>query len=97
MKKVDWTSKKLKFPNRTIRLGTMFSGIGAIEYALKRLGLSSKIIFASDIDRFVKDSYFKNYDINENNWFNDVSDINGLNFKNQIDLLWRCPTIFRWL
>jgi DNA (cytosine-5)-methyltransferase 1 len=29
--------KKFSNPNATIKIGTMFSGIGAIEYALKRL------------------------------------------------------------
>ena len=40
----------------------MFSGIGAIEYALKRCKLKSEIVFASDIDKFAKQSYFENYD-----------------------------------
>lgn len=31
-----------------IRLGTVFSGIGAIEHALKRMGIKHKIIFACD-------------------------------------------------
>ena len=31
-----------------IRLGTVFSGIGAIEHALNRMGLANKIVFACD-------------------------------------------------
>ena len=31
-----------------IRLGTLFSGIGAIEQALKRMGLDHRIVFACD-------------------------------------------------
>lgn len=31
-----------------IRLGTVFSGVGAIEHAFKRLNLKHKIIFACD-------------------------------------------------
>jgi site-specific DNA-cytosine methylase len=61
----DWRSKKLLYPTRTIQLATMFSGIGAIEFALKRLRLKTNIIFASDNDKFVKQSYFKNYDIDD--------------------------------
>ena len=39
----NWLEKKLAYPNNTIRLATMFSGIGAVEFALKRLQLKSKI------------------------------------------------------
>ena len=50
----SWKNKKLSHPNRPIRLATMFSGIGAIEFALKRLQIKTDIIFASDNDKFVK-------------------------------------------
>jgi DNA (cytosine-5)-methyltransferase 1 len=83
----NWLNKKLNYPNNTIRLATMFSGIGAVEFALKRLQLKSEIIFASDNDKFVKQSYFENYKINEENWYDDVYDIHGEKYKNKIDLL----------
>ena len=84
---VEWVDRKLKYPNRITRLATMFSGIGAIEFAFKRLNLKTEMIFASDIDKFVKQSYFSNYNIKEECWFDDVQDIDGKKFKNQIDLL----------
>ena len=31
---ISWMEKKFSHPERTIRLATSFSGIGAIEYAL---------------------------------------------------------------
>lgn len=83
----DWREKEFRNPNATIRIATMFSGIGAIEYAFKRLNLNTEIKFACDNDVFVKKSYFANYDIKEKNWYNDVHDINGADYKNQIDLL----------
>jgi DNA (cytosine-5)-methyltransferase 1 len=83
----DWREKEFLKPNATIRIGTMFSGIGAIEYALKRLNLKSEIQFASDIDNFVKQSYFANYKIGEENWYNDVCDIKGDKYKGKLDLL----------
>lgn len=43
----------------------MFSGIGAIEHALQRLKLKHRIVFADDVDAKCKQSYFANYDINE--------------------------------
>ena len=57
----NWVTKSLSYPDSTIRLGTLFSGIGAIEFALKRLNLNTEIMFACDNDKFVKESYFSNY------------------------------------
>ncbi len=85
--KNHWLYKEFKYPTSKIRLATMFSGIGAVEFAFKRLNLETEIIFASDNDKFVKDSYFKNYDIKEENWYPDVHDINGKKYKGKIDLL----------
>ncbi|HIO96166.1 MAG TPA: hypothetical protein EYG67_05025 [Campylobacterales bacterium] len=73
----NWTKKELINPRTTIKLATLFSGIGAIEFALKRLKLSTNIVFASDNDKFVKQSYFENYKISEENWYDDVHDIKG--------------------
>jgi DNA (cytosine-5)-methyltransferase 1 len=83
----DWREKEFSNPNATIKIGTMFSGIGAIEYALKRLHLKTEIQFASDIDSFVKKSYFENYNITEANWYNDVHNINGKKYKGKLHLL----------
>lgn len=83
----DWREKEFSKPNATIKIGTLFSGIGAIEYALKRLNLNSEIQFASDIDNFAKQSYFANYEIAEKNWYNDVHNINGKKYKGKLDLL----------
>lgn len=63
LKGKSWVDRKFAYPCRTIRLATSFSGIGAIEYAMRRLGLKSKIVFAGDVDANCKKSYFANYDI----------------------------------
>ena len=47
--------------NKILKVGTLFSGIGAFEHALNRLNINHKIIFACDIDKYVKQSYFENY------------------------------------
>lgn len=83
----DWREKEFSNPNATLRIGTMFSGIGAIEYAFKRLNLKTEIQFASDIDSFVKQSYFANYEIEAENWYNDVHDINGDKYRGKLDIL----------
>ena len=84
---IDWRDKVFSYPERTIRLGTSFSGIGAIEHALKRLGLHTDILFAGDIDPNCKTAYFANYDISENRWHTDIHDFDATPYKGQIDLL----------
>lgn len=64
----DWKSLAFSFPQRTIRLGTVFSGIGAIEHAFQRLKLKHKIVFAGDIEDNCRKSYFANYDIAPKDW-----------------------------
>tara|TARA_B100001996_G_scaffold364710_1_gene333954 strand:+ start:124 stop:1341 length:1218 start_codon:yes stop_codon:yes gene_type:complete len=83
----DWRNKNFKYPNKKIRIGTVFSGIGAIEHALMRLNLNHNIIFAGDIDKFVKQTYFKNYDIGEKSWHNDIKEFSAKKYKYKIDLL----------
>lgn len=55
-----WYKKEFSHPERTIRIATSFSGIGAAEYALKKLGLKHKIVFACDTgERYLKFGYQK--------------------------------------
>lgn len=81
-----WTERSFKYPQRVIRLATSFSGIGAIEYAFKRLGLNTKIQFAGDIDENCKKSYFANYDITEDRWHTDIHDFDARPYKGKVDL-----------
>ena len=83
----DWREKAFSQPTAAIRLGTLFSGIGAIEYALKRLGLQTSIQFACDNDNFVKQSYFANYPVTEQHWYDDINNVDGTKYQDQIDLL----------
>lgn len=85
--KRNWTEKEFQNPKAKLRIATMFSGIGAIEYAFKRVKLATEIVFASDIDKFAKQSYFTNYKIEEENWYNNVQDIKGKKYKGKVDLL----------
>ncbi len=82
----SWVVKKFSHPERTIRLATSFSGIGAIEYALKRLGLKTEIVFAGDIDKNCKTTYFANYNIREENWHTDIHLFNAKPYKGKVDL-----------
>ena len=58
-----WKDTEFSEPENTVRIGTVFSGIGAIEHAFQRLGLRHRIMFAGDIEPKCKQSYFANYDI----------------------------------
>ena len=78
---------KVKKPKKTIKLGSLFSGIGAIEQAFQRLRYKYEISFASDNDSFVKKSYFENYNISDDLWFDDVKEINGKKFKSKVDII----------
>ena len=49
-----------------LKIGTVFSGIGAIEHALQRIGIPHKIVFAcdnGDVDIFKKKINFNIVDI----------------------------------
>lgn len=82
----SWVIRKFTYPNRVIRIATSFSGIGAIEYAFKRLGLKAEIVFAGDIDANCKKTYFANYDIKEKQWHTDIHNFNAKAFKGKVDL-----------
>jgi DNA (cytosine-5)-methyltransferase 1 len=84
---LDWRTMEFSNQNATINIGTSFSGIGAVEHALQRLGLKSNILFAGDIDQHVKKTYFANYRIDSSSWHNDVTEFSAKKYKNKIDLL----------
>ena len=80
----SWRSMEFSQPENTVRIGTVFSGIGAIEHAFQRLGLKHQIMFAGDIEPKCKESYFANYDIKEEDWFTDIRDFNAKCYKGKV-------------
>ncbi len=85
--KTDWREQNFLKPNAIVNVATLFSGIGAIEHALKRLNLNHKIVFAGDIDRHCRTSYMANYNISENDWHDDITTFNAHKYKGKVDLL----------
>jgi DNA (cytosine-5)-methyltransferase 1 len=83
----NWLTKQFSNPISNIKIGTLFSGIGAIETAFKRLKLNHSIVFAGDIDPHVKKSYLANYALKEENWHDDVTKFNAEKYNGKIDLL----------
>jgi DNA (cytosine-5)-methyltransferase 1 len=74
--------------DKILKVGTLFSGIGAFEHALDRLSIKHKIVFACDIDSYVKKSYFENYKIQEDDWYDDVLKLNATKYINEnIDII----------
>ena len=82
----SWVDREFSHPERTIRLATSFSGIGAIEYALKRLGLKTEIVFAGDINKNCKIAYFANYNISDDRWHTDIHEFDASPYKGKVDL-----------
>ena len=83
----DWKDIKTSNPNSKIKIGSLFSGIGAVEQAFKRLELNHEIVFAGDSDKFVKESYFSNYNISDDNWHDDIKSFNAKQYLGKIDIL----------
>lgn len=82
----NWQNRQFSYPERTVRLGTSFSGIGAIEQAFKRLGLNTELMFAGDIDDNCKKAYLANYDLKEEQWHSDIHNFDAKPYKGKIDL-----------
>lgn len=82
-----WVYKSFQYPDHTVRIGTVFSGIGAIEYAFKRLGIRHKIVFAGDINSKCKQTYFANYDIEEHQWHTDVCNFDAKPYIDKVDIV----------
>ena len=82
----SWVDRAFSHPENTVRIGTAFSGIGSPEMALQQLGVKHDIVFACDIDKPAKKSYFANYPINEDRWYDDVRTFDATKYKGQVDL-----------
>lgn len=82
----SWVDRTFSRPENTVRIGTAFSGIGSPEQAIQRLGIKHEIVFACDIDKPAKKSYFANYPITEDRWYDDVRTLDATKYKGQVDL-----------
>lgn len=83
---ISWVLRGFSHPERTIRLATSFSGIGAVEHAFQRLGLKHQIVFAGDIDAKCKQTYFANYQISEEQWHTDIHEFDATPFLGKVDI-----------
>jgi DNA (cytosine-5)-methyltransferase 1 len=84
----SWVKSTPSRPDAIVRIGTLFSGIGAIEHAFQRLGIRHEIAFAGDIDPHVKRSYFANYPaLRQQDWHDDITEFSAKKYRYKIDLL----------
>jgi len=74
-----------------IRIGTVFTWIWSVEHALSRLGWKHEIVFACDIDKYCKETYFANFKMK---WtrYDDINKIDWKKYAWKLDLLvWWSP------
>lgn len=69
-------------------IATVFSGIGAAEFAARKIwGESFKNIFACEIDKFARIVYSANHKIDEAVFYKDIKGLDASAFRGKIDIL----------
>ena len=69
-----------------ITIGTTFSGIGAPEEALRKLGLKHEVLFACDVDKHAKEAYLANNNLNKDQFYDDIVNMDVSHFKDNLDV-----------
>lgn len=69
-----------------LKVATLFSGIGTPEQSLKHLQVEHETVFACEIDKYARTTYLANNQ-EPNTFYDDVYNIDGNKYKNQIDIL----------
>lgn len=71
-----------------MRIGTLFSGIGSPEQACKRVFNNDfKLVFACEWDKYARQSFNANYEIDEKHFHKDINDMNGFQYRDKIDII----------
>ncbi len=71
-----------------MRIGTLFSGIGAPEQGARRVyGDALKMVFACEWDKFARQSFLANYDIDDAHFHQDIYDMDGTDYEGKVDIL----------
>lgn len=71
-----------------MKLATLFSGIGAPEQGAKRIyGKDLQMVFACEYDKFARQSFNANYEINPDHFHNDVREMDGTQYQGKVDVL----------
>lgn len=71
-----------------MRIGTLFSGIGAPEQGARRVyGDDLELSFACEYDKFARQSFEANYEIDPLHFHKDVHDMYGTQYQGKVDIL----------
>ena len=70
-----------------MRVGTIFSGCGAPEQAAARVWQDHKVVFACEWDKYARQSYLANYEIDEAHFHTDVKELDGTQYQGKVDVL----------
>lgn len=71
-----------------MRIGTLFSGIGSPEQAAKRVFKDNlELVFGCEIDKFARETFKANYELEEKHFHKDISDMNGYEYKGLVDIV----------
>lgn len=71
-----------------MKIGTLFSGIGAPEQGAKRVyGDDLKMVFACEWDKFARQSFKAIYEIEDEHFHKDISDMDGKQYAGQVDII----------
>jgi DNA (cytosine-5)-methyltransferase 1 len=71
-----------------MRIGTLFSGIGAPEQGANRVyGDNLEMVFACEYDKFARQSFTAIYDFSGEHFHNDIREMDGTQYKRKVDVL----------
>ena len=70
-----------------MKIATLFSGIGSPEQGAKRVYNNAEVVFACELDKFARQSYEANYNIQREHFHTDVNDLDGKQYKGHVDIL----------
>ena len=71
-----------------MRIGTLFSGIGSPEQGAKRVyGNKLELVFACEWDKYARESFKANYEIEDKHFHVDINDMDGTQYKDKVDII----------
>jgi DNA (cytosine-5)-methyltransferase 1 len=70
-----------------MKIATVFSGIGAPEQGAKRVYNDLDLVFACEWDKYARDSFKANYEIENKHFHKDICDLDGTQYKGKVDIL----------
>jgi DNA (cytosine-5)-methyltransferase 1 len=70
-----------------MRIGTLFSGIGSPEQGAKRVYDDLDLVFACEWDKYARESFKANYEIEDEHFHKDINDMDGTKYKDKVDIL----------